>query len=401
MTEPAAPAPSVPSAGGTPSGNVTRLVHQGREIHIVGTAHVSQKSVEEVRRVIQELRPEAVCVELDASRYETLTDESRWGRLDLTDILRRGRAGLFLSSLLFSAFQKRLGDAVGVRPGAEMLAAIEAAQTVGARVVFADRDIQATLTRCYASLGFLDRTKVVVALATLPFAAADIDEEQIEQLKQREAIGDAMDTFAKQMPSLKRPLIDERDQYLMASTREAEGQRVVAVVGAAHVAGMASQLDTPVDRGALMAVPETSLRALLAGFVIPLLVAGLALVALSRGGEAPAGLLPSLLGPAVLLAATFSAVAGASAVTVFAAAVLAPFAVVTPSPWYGRMVALLQARLRPPAPGDAARVREDVLVPSRFRRNPFLTGLLVGPAARFGRSVGAIIGLVWTALRVI
>jgi pheromone shutdown-related protein TraB len=399
MNEPADPAQS-PGTEHDATGNVTRLVRGDREIFIVGTAHVSQKSVEEVRHVIEELRPDTVCVELDAARHETLIDETRWSRLNLGEILRSGRAGLFLSSLVFSAFQKRLGDAVGVRPGAEMLAAIDAARGVGASIVYADRDIQSTLTRCYASLGPLDRAKVIGTLAALPFAAAEIDEAQIEQLKQREAIGDAMEAFAKQMPSLKRPLIDERDLYLMASTREAPGKKIVAVVGAAHVAGMAAQLDTPVDLAALTARPEAGSR--VPSWVIPALVLSVAALSAVRiPPEALSGVLTALAAPAMILAALFAWASGGSAVSVLAALVLAPLALLAPSAPYGRAVALVQARLRPPTPGDASRVREDVLVPSRFRKNPFLAGLLVGPAVRFGRSVGAVIGLAWALVRVL
>src|SRR5512142_292398 len=115
---------------------VVRVDVAGKEIHLLGTAHVSRKSVDEVRRVIEEIRPDAVAVELDRARYEALADESRLGRIDVNGILRAGRAGLFLSALLFAGFQKRLGDRLGVRPGAEMLAGVEAAERVGAKVVF-------------------------------------------------------------------------------------------------------------------------------------------------------------------------------------------------------------------------------------------------------------------------
>jgi pheromone shutdown-related protein TraB len=386
--------------GDAADGNVTRLVHDEREIFVVGTAHVSQHSVHEVRRVITELRPDTVCVELDLARYETLTDETRWRRLELKEIVSASRAGLFLSSLLFSAFQKRLGDQVGVRPGAEMLAAIAAARDVGAAVVYADRDIQSTLTRCYAALGPVDRLKVIAALASLPFAAAEIDEAQIEQLKQRQAIGDAMDAFARQMPSLKVPLIDERDQYLMASTRSAPGKRVVSVVGAAHVAGMTTQLDTPVDLEALTALPVTTSRARFAAFVIPIAAWTVVTVALARAAPPPlGGLFTAFLAPAAIASAILVLASGGAIATVLVAAALSPLAVFAPSQWFGRLVGLVQSMVRPPSPEEAARIREEVLLPSAFRKNPFLAGLLVGPAARFGRTIGAVIGLVCAAIR--
>jgi pheromone shutdown protein TraB len=163
---------------------------------------------------------------------------------------------------------------------------------------------------------------------------------------------------------------------------------------------MAAQLDTPVDLAALTARPEAGSR--VPSWVIPALVLSVAALSAVRiPPEALSGVLTALAAPAMILAALFAWASGGSAVSVLAALVLAPLALLAPSAPYGRAVALVQARLRPPTPGDASRVREDVLVPSRFRKNPFLAGLLVGPAVRFGRSVGAVIGLAWALVRVL
>jgi pheromone shutdown-related protein TraB len=377
--------------------SVTRLEVDGREIFIVGTAHVSKKSVEEVAQVISSLRPDAVCVELDAARYETLIDETRWRRLDARRVLREGRAGLMLASLLFSAFQKRLGDRLGVRPGAEMIAAVQAAEGVGAEVVLADRDIQSTLRRCYESIGPLDRAKIFVALAFLPFAAAEVDEADVERLKGREAIGDAMSVFAQQMPALKVPLIDERDQYLMASTRDAKGPRVVAVVGAAHVAGMVRHLNTPIDREALAAVPPRSAGSRVRAWIVPLLVFALAGFTLGRGGSMNDALVlvcrtaffTSLLSSVIVLAV------GGSPSAALAAFAAAPLTLAFPSVPLGRIAGEVQARTRAPSADDAAAVRADMLVPSRLRKNRFICVLLVTVAARVGRTLGVIVGIAW------
>jgi pheromone shutdown protein TraB len=211
-----------------------------------------------------------------------------------------------------------------------------------------------------------------------------------------------MEAFAKQMPSLKRPLIDERDLYLMASTREAPGRKVVVVVGAAHVAGMAAKLDTPVDLAALRAVPVRTTGSRVASWVIPALVLSIAALSTVRVPPgAVSGVLMALAAPAAILAALFAWASGGGVVGALAALVMAPLALVTPSAWYGRAVALVRARLRPPTPADASRAREDVLVPSQLRKNPFLAGLLVGPAVRFGRSLGAVIGLAWATVRIL
>jgi len=378
-------------------GNVTRLEHNGREIFIVGTAHVSKKSAEEVRRVIGELRPDSVCVELDSARCEALSDETRWGRIDAREILRTDRAGLFLASLLFSAFQKRLGDRLGVRPGAEMLAAIEAAREVGAEIVLADRSIQATLMRCYRSLGVVDRAQIVLVLGMLPFAAADIDEAQVEKLKSKEMMGDVMETFAREMPRLQVPLIDERDRYLMASVEAASGHRVVAVVGAAHVPGMTRHLGEGADLAALSVIPPPAASSRALAWLSPLLLAGLVTFAVSRGlpVNSIAGLIGRYAGPSACGAVLLAAASGGGLATMVLTLIVAPVTLAVPGVPLGKLSGLAQTWSRPPLPEHGMALRSDVLSPAKARKNPFVRALLVAVATPFGRSSGAAVGFVW------
>jgi pheromone shutdown-related protein TraB len=386
--EPPAPAPAPP-----PPSNVTRVTSGDKELFILGTAHVSRQSVEEVKQLVTELRPDTVCVELDRGRLEMLADESRWRNLDVRDVLRQGRAGLFLASLVFAGFQKRLGDALGVKPGAEMLAAVEAAESVGAELVLADREIQATMLRCYRSLGAVARTKILVVLAALPFTG-DLDEEEVEKLKNREAMGDAMEAFARQMPALKLPLIDERDQYLIARTRSAPGKRIVSVVGAAHVQGMIRELGNPIDCESLAVLPPPPSRSAIVAGVLPALLLVVAGVLMWAGGSVTAA-----VGAVFGLAAGFSAfgvlAAGGGGATLIVAPLLAIASVLWPWPPLDmtRDVGLFEARRRPPSGDDALKLRSDVMAPGRARKNPALRPVLVGLAASAGRRVGVTIGL--------
>ncbi|HVW25406.1 MAG TPA: TraB family protein [Polyangiaceae bacterium] len=384
---------SAPAA--TVSGNVTRLLHDGREIFLVGTAHVSKKSVDEVRRVIDELRPDVVCVELDAARYDSLRDDSGWRGLDARDILRSDRAGLFLASLLFAGFQKRLGDRLGVRPGMEMLAAVEEAHRTGANVVLADREIQATLMRCYRSLGPVDRMKVLLILVMLPFTASEIDEAEVEKLKDREKMGDVMEAFAREMPALGTPLIDERDRYLMASVQEAEGKRIVAVVGAAHVPGMSRRLGERVDRAALSVIPPRSGLAAAVEWIPSVAVAAIVAGAAARDPFRVVRVLELVALPSAAVTGLFAAIAGASVIAVIAAALLSPLTLVLPMLRVGPLSGLVELRRGPPTPADNARIRDDVLSPRAARKNPFLRPLLIAVATAVGRSLGGAIGIAW------
>jgi len=389
------------------SDNVTLLEYEGREILLVGTAHVSKRSVEEVRHVIRQVAPDAVCVELDASRYEALMDETHVSSFDVAEVVDQDRAGLFVASLLFAGFQKQLGDRLGVKPGAEMAAAAEAALERGAKVVLADRNIRTTLLRCYESLGLVDRVRIGAVLVMLPFAAADLDEVDVEALKSRETIGDVMTTFARQMPALQLPLIDERDRYLIARIRETDGPRIVAVVGAAHVPGMARYLREPIDLDALDRAPAKTARTL-HDFGLPF--ASLGLLALAAFGPkahafstapAIARLLAGVALPSAVVAALATVIAGGGAIAALAAFTTAPLTLAIPFLSLGKITGGLEARFRPPSHEDRLRAREDVLVPKLARRNGLLRPLLTAVFAPMGRTLGAFIGVIWAVLQLV
>src|SRR5262245_57196919 len=276
---------------------LTRLGYEGREIYLVGTAHVSQRSVEDVGRVISELRPDTVCVELDAARHQALVDPKRWRNLDIFEIIRQRRLAFWVTSLGLSSYQRRLGEKLGVRPGAEMLAAIEHARQVGAELVLADRDIQATLKRTWAALGVWDCLQLAGAFVGALFAKGEITKEQVEALKDRDNIGELVREFAEVMPRLQTPLIDERDRFLMSSIREAPGQRVVGVVGAGHVGGMIGYLHSDVDRNALSEIPAASWLRRGAPFVLPAIVLAAGYWLLSSGSPPVRALLAAWVLP--------------------------------------------------------------------------------------------------------
>ena len=136
------------------SANVHEIEHEGKRIVLVGTAHISRESVEEVSRGIENEQPDTVCIELCAARYEALRYGDRWKEMDLFKVIRQGKAMLLLANLLMSAFQRRLGAQLGVEPGAEMVEAARVAEDLEAKIVLADRDVRVTLQRTWRRLSF-------------------------------------------------------------------------------------------------------------------------------------------------------------------------------------------------------------------------------------------------------
>ena len=378
------------------SGNVTRLEHGDREIWLVGTAHVSQRSVEEVRRVIEEVGPDTVCVELDQMRYDALTDEARWRKLDIFEIIKQKKVLLLLTSLVLSAYQRKMGEALGVRPGAELLAAVDKAREVGAEVVLADRDIQATLKRTWANLGFVGKVKVLSMLIGGFFAAQKITEEQIEELKDRDNISEMMTEFARVMPKAKVPLIDERDQFLMSKIREAPGKRIVAVVGAGHVAGMIANLDSEVDREALSRIPGPSLAGTILKWAIPALVLG-AFYWGWREHEAEGleQMLYAWILPNSVLAGIGAIVAGARPLTIVTAIIASPITSLNPTIGAGMVAGAVEAWLRRPTVEDCEQVNEAAMTYRGLYKNRFTRVLVVAVLVTLGSALGGWVGATW------
>ncbi len=380
----------------THEGHVTVLRHEGREFHIIGTAHVSRKSVEEVQEVIARVRPDTVCVELDAMRYEALTDDSRWRQLDIFQVIRQKKVLFLMASLALQAYQRRLGDKLGVKPGAELIAGVEAAKRVGAEVVLADRDVQATLRRTWANLGFTNKMKLLAALGASVFDTEEVDEEQIEALKDREHISDMMGEFAKVMPEVKVPLIDERDSYLMSAITDAPGKVVVGVVGAGHVEGMITQLGKKVDRDALSIVPAPSRWVGIVKWVIPAII----LAAFYYGyrqhqGEDLMHMLQAWVLPNAIMCGLLTAIAGGKFLSVLTGVVSSPITSLNPTIGAGMVVGLVEAWLRKPTVEDAEQLGKEVSTFAGMRKNPFSRILLVFMAAQIGSALGAYIGLGW------
>ena len=256
--------------------NVHLFEKDGRQIYIVGTAHVSQKSAELVESVVKELKPDSVAVELCEPRYRALKNPEEWKKTDIVQVIKQGKSSLLLVQLILSGFQKRIGKKLGVQPGLEMMKAIEAAEEVGAKTVLADREVSITLKRTWGGLGFFGGMKLLSTLILEGFAPSqELDEEEIERLKTADVLEEAMREFAEALPTVRESLIDERDQYLASKINSAPGERVVAVVGAGHVPGITRYLDQKIDLAPLETVPPPSTWAKIFKWGIPLAILAL------------------------------------------------------------------------------------------------------------------------------
>ncbi len=216
---------------------------------IIGTAHVSANSVEEVKDAIYEQQPDVVAIELDKGRYTRLKEEmagiERDDTISVTQIIKDNKVGLFFTTTLLSYFQSKVGQDVDVKPGAEMVGAIEACEDLEIPIALIDRDISVTLQRALNKMGFKEKAKFLYGLIAAALGFGDEEEVDIEELKNPENLDDLMEMFKDEAPSVYETLVHERDAYLAGSIMRIPQDRVIAVVGAGHQPGIEKYLDNP------------------------------------------------------------------------------------------------------------------------------------------------------------
>ncbi len=375
--------------------DVTVLTTGDKTIILVGTAHVSQESVELVKLVIEQEQPDGVCVELDAKRFEAISHPNRWESLDLKEIIRQQQLSTLMVNLVLASFQKRLGDKLGVLPGTEMLEAIRMAEKHNVPVTLGDRDVRVTMRRAWRNTPFWRKSLLMSSLLLSIFDTTEVSEDEIRNLKKQDVLSEMMKDLGKEVPTLKVVLIDERDRYLAKKMVEAPGKRTVAVVGAGHVAGICQTIEKQqsVDLEELNFVPPVSPMLKIVGWSIPVLIVGsIAWIGWQKGADAAgenalfwilANGIPSGIGGLLAMA---------HPLTTLTAFVSAPFTSLTPVIGVGYVTAFVQAYLQPPIVRDFQTVAEDIAIPGRWWKSRLLRVFLAFLLPTIGSIIGTWVG---------
>jgi pheromone shutdown-related protein TraB len=366
----------------------------GKTIILLGTAHVSRQSVALVESVIQAERPDTVCVELCPSRYKSILQKDKWLDMDIIKVIREKKSFLLLSNLLLASFQKRIGDKIGIKPGEEMIRAIDAAKAVGAEICLADRDITVTLSRTWRSTGFLSRLKLLFQLMLSMGGVEDINEKDIEQMKEADMLESILAEVEKKQPALRKILIDERDQYLAEKIRTSPGQKILAVVGAGHVPGIRKYLSDKIDLKQLETLPPKGNAGKILKWAIPAAILILILAGFFHGGvEAGKDMILWWILANGLFAGIGALIAFGHPLTILSAVFAAPLTSLNPMIAAGWVSGLVEAFVRKPKVRDMARLSEDILSARGFWRNKVTRILLVAIFTNIGSSIGTFVAL--------
>ncbi len=366
-----------------------------KHIILIGTAHVSQESVDLVKKVITSEKPDRVCLELDDKRYHAMSRKENWQALDLKQIIRNKQLSTLLVSLLMSSYQKKLGNQLGVKPGAELLAAATTANELDIPISLCDRDVRVTLRRAWKSTSIFRKGYLLTSLFASMFDSEEIDENKLKELKQKDVLSNLMEEMGESLPELKRVLIDERDIYLAEKIKESEGETIVAVVGAGHVAGIKKIIGTDQRHklDEVTSIPPVSKGWKIAGWGIPFMIlASLGAIGYMKGANvAGANLMfwilangiPAAFGALIALAHPFTTIGAFTA---------APITSLTPVIGAGYVTAFIQVMTRPPVVREFESVGEDISSFTGWWKNKLLRVFLVFFFTGLGSAVGTWVG---------
>ncbi|MEA3470502.1 MAG: TraB/GumN family protein [Thermodesulfobacteriota bacterium] len=376
------------------SENVHRLTVKGKEIVLVGTAHVSRESAELVERTIEEEGPDTVCVELCRSRYDAIRQKANWEEMDILKIIREKRTSLLLSQLIMASFQKKIAEKFGINPGEEMLRAMQKAEEKGAEVALVDRDIRTTMTRTWRTMRLSSKFRFFFEIILSLFAAEDITEEDIEELKKHDALELAMQTFGKKLPEVKTTLIDERDRFMAHEISHATGNKIVAVVGAGHAQGILQYLTDDIDIASISEVPPKGRSGRVIAWGIPAVILGIIVAGFFHSGsEASINMIKWWIIVNGVLAGLGALVVMAHPVTIISSVLAAPLTSINPTIAAGWVAGLVEASLRKPQVKDFMALKDDISTVKGFWHNKITRILLVVVFVNLGSAIGTFVAI--------
>ncbi len=391
---------------------IYHIQNQDKEILLIGTAHVSRESAKLVREVILSEQPDTVCVELCQTRLASLQDNDKWRNMDIVKVIKEKKALLLLLNLMLASFQKKLAEKFDIKPGQEMINAMEAAKETGAEVIPSDREIQITLSRVWRSMGFWAKIKLLFQLIFSLGGSDEITEEDIEAMKQEDILKTLLSDVKKSHPVIERVLIDERDQFLAKKILDAPGEKIVAVVGAGHVPGIKRYMspqedlqDNPnsqkkdqtkdqkdeIDIAELNRIPQGGnmgkiLKWLIPGAILVLFALGFFM----KGKGAGTDMIWLWIAANGIFAGLGALIALAHPLTILSSILAAPLTSLNPMIAAGWVSGLVEAISRKPKVRDLESIPDDILSIRGFWRNNVTRILLVVVFTNLGSTIGTM-----------
>ena len=371
--------------------NVTELDYQNKRIILIATAHVSKESVELVKQVIETERPDSICIELDEDRYHSIQNPNAWESTDLVQVIKSKKVGFLVANLALGSYQRKIAKQLNTSVGGEMIQGINSAKEIGATLVLADRKVQTTFLRIWRKLSLWEKNKLIISLLFTSGDDTSVSSQDFQELLKTDMLESVLHDIRKNYPKVGDILISERDQYLAAKIKEAPGNKIVAVLGGAHVPGVQKEIYRLQDIDSISSVPPKSLVSKTVSYMIPAAIMALFLYAFFVNIQTGLEQLSAWALWTGILAALFTALSLAHPLSIITSLVVAPFTTINPVLACGLFTGLVEAKIKKPTVYDIKKIPEDIFSFKGFFRNRFLRTILVVFMANIGASLGTFV----------
>lgn len=373
---------------------IRRITLGNCNVTILGTAHVSKNSVDAVESYIEQEKPDTVCVELCHTRLGSIKEQNQWKKLDIFKVFKERKMYLLMSNLILSSFQKKIGG--DVKPGDELRMAIRKSEETDAKLIPIDREVQTTLKRSWGTVSLFSKMYLLSALIASLLVKEDVSPEKIEEMKGEDALKDLFSQLPKKYDEVKRVIIDERDIYLAENIRRAamDSQNLFAVVGAGHLQGIMTHIETENEIETLDEIPPPSLSQRLQFIFFPLIIISLMLVVYIYGTEKD---VRDILWAWIVFKSTLSALGAlicfAHPISILLAAITAPIGNFNPIIKPGWLAALSESYLRKPLVEDFEKIAEDSEHFTSLWKNRVIRIFLILLLPQIGSSIGTFLAM--------
>lgn len=370
-----------------------------RVLTLIGTAHISKKSVEDVNNIIENNDIDHICVELDKGRFENIQKKEDWSKLNIRQVLKQHKGFLMIASIALGSYQKRLGQQTGVKPGEEIIGAANLAIEKNISYSFIDRDIQITLKRAWKKSSFWNKMKLLATLISTSFSKEEISEKDLVELKEKDTLESMLNEMASALPMIKKVLIDERDIYLAKKIYEIKDKKnIVAVVGAGHCPGILKTLEeleeNKIDTNTLDLeyIPPKSKATKVIPYIIPLIILGIIGYGFySHGWQESLTLFLYWCASNAFFTGIFAIISLAHPLNILVSMIASPFTSLNPTIGVGIVSGILESVLRKPRVKDMENISEDVSKFKLWYKNRILHTLLVFIATSIGSTIGTFV----------
>ena len=372
---------------------VRRIFLDKREIILVGTSHISKESAELVKEVIEKESPDTVCLEWDKTRYNKYMNPDEWSDTDIVQVIKQKKLIVLISSVIYSLIQKHLAKINDSVPGAEFFQAVNSAEKIGAKLALVDRDSQVTFKRFWRLIPLRKKALFPHAFGKVLEGAED-SKEEMKKLLNSENFEPIFEQLQQTYPELWESFLIERDLYMATKILNEEGEKIVVVIGQAHLNGVEKNIkeNRKANIEELDGLPPKLWSTRVLESIIPLIIIGLLIYSFVLGMDIG---INQIIRWGIWnggVAALFTVLALANPLTVITSLVLAPLATLLPMVSIGVFSAIVEATIRKPKVHDFQTMDEDLLSIKKIYKNRVLRIFLVFILASIGGTVGNIIG---------